>query len=1080
MRRFKKIALGIIIFFAIYTIVGFLILPAVIKNVAVKKLSQTLHRQVIINEIKLNPYVLCLTVNGFTIKERKGQDDFIHFDRMYLNLQGISIFKRAAVIKEFRLESPFVKFVRNTDGSYNFSDLLNSSEPVEPTTIEKKTSPVSWPVKSAIYNIQILNARADILDKPMSKTHKITDMELTIPFLSSLSNDIEVFVQPHFSANLNGKPILLVGKTKPFSNSLETVFDIEFNGIDLPYYFAYLPVKTNFQISSGLLDTTISLSYIQPKKGTPTLSSSGDLIIKDLEIKDISNRSLLKLSLFNIAWLRSRLLSGDIHLTKVLFKAPEINITRNKKGMINIHSLFPATETEQDTPEEEGRPITLAIDEIKVDDSLVSLSDFSQIQDTDTPEQTDILKIPTFSILNTSVNTAQKEFKVKEVSAEQGLLMIRRLKDENFNIQALFHTKEQKEKPANINENDASWLAAVNKLSIDKFTVKGQGLASKHDDGNLTLDEISIDGSDISTQTNTKGKITLSCKLNESCSIGTAGEFSINPLIADLKMEINDLKLAWFQPFLASMLEIIISDGKFSTSGTLSLSQTKKQELKMKYKGNANVEDFVAKDNIYMDDLVNWKRLLAKGVDIGTSPSYISLEEIAVEELYSRIIINEDGSLNVQNIVTADTEKSSKAFESGGTQIESGAHPSEPKDSETMPINIGKIVFKKGKINFSDRSISPTYSANLVDIQGYVSGLMSKENQRADVSFEGKLEGYAPLEITGTVNPFTEDLFVDIRVRFKDVDLSPVSPYSGKYVGYKIQKGKLSLDLDYLIDQQKLDSTNDVYINQFNFGESVESPDALNLPVKLAVSLLKDRKGQISLHLPVTGRIDDPEFSVSKIILKMLKNILVKAATSPFSLISSVLDNDEDLSFIEFDAGSSELSNDAKTKLDALTKALYERPELELEISGFVDIEKDEQGLISHRFNRRIKAQKFKNIKKEETAPKSVDSVIIEPEEYEKYLKMAYKAGEFEKPKNFLGMTKDIPVPEMEALILKDIKITEDDLRILAKERAQAVKNYILEQDKVEPHRLFLVKPTSLTPEETKNLTKSCVKLSLK
>jgi outer membrane protein OmpA-like peptidoglycan-associated protein len=568
--------------------------------------------------------------------------------------------------------------------------------------------------------------------------------------------------------------------------------------------------------------------------------------------------------------------------------------------------------------------------------------------------------------------------------------------------------------------------------------------------------------------------------LNKIASIGTQGEFGINPVVADLQLEISDLNLAWFQPFLADILEIIVSDGKFSTTGTLSLSYTEVPGLQAKYRGSAIVADFATKDNTQGDDFVKWKQLLVNGIDVGISPVYVNINEIALEDLDSRIIVNADGSLNLQNIVTADTKTSPEASEPPGAQTESALKATEPKDTETVPVNIGKITCKDGKINFSDRSITPSYSANLVDIQGTVSGLISEETQRANVSFKGKLNSYAPLEITGTINPLMEDLFVDLKVRFKDMDLSPVSPYSGKYVGYKIRKGKLSMDLSYLIDQEKLDSTNDVYIDQFDFGESVESPDSLNLPIKLAVSLLKDRSGEIILRLPVTGRIDDPEFSISGIVLKMIKNILIKAATSPFSLISATFGSGEDLSHFEFDAGSAELTDADKAKLDTLVTALYERPGLQLEVTGFADIEKDRQGLISYRFDKQIKTQKLKKMKKKEAAVVSVDSVMIEPEEYEKYLKMAYRAGKFKKPKNILGITKNIPAPEMEALILENIQVTDDDLRSLANERAQVVKNYILGQGEIEPERLFLIEPQTLTPEKIENLKDSRVDLSFK
>lgn len=1080
MGRIKKFSLGIAVFFVVYTIIGFLILPLIIKSVAVKKLSEALHRTVVIQEIKLNPYALSLTINGLTVKDREEATDFLSFNSLYVNLQGVSIFKLAPVIKEFRIEGPFIKAVRNMDGSYNFSDLISSSEPSESTDAEKSPDYATVPFQFSVYNIQILNGSADILDQPKDKIHKISQLNLAIPFLSSMANDVKVFVQPHFSAIFNDKPVLMVGKTKPFHDSLETVFDIELKGIDLPYYFAYIPYETNLQIPSGSLDVTVSLSYIQFEDKAPKLSSSGDLALKDLEIIDTSNNPLLKLALFQATWLKSSFLTKDIHLTKVEFKSPEINITRDKARMLNIHSLFPATETEKTASEsEKTEPLTLVIDQIRIDGSRVSLSDFFQIQDAHAPERTDILNLPVLSIMDTSVDTARKELSVGEISGEQGFLLIRRLKNGDLNIQALTGSQNPAEKPSAGIENEQPWLTNVNKLSIKNCTIQGKNLASDQD-GNLTLGEISLEGQDISTKTNARGKIDLSCELNKTASIGTRGEFGINPVVADLQLKISDLNLSWFQPFLAGILEIIVSDGKFSTNGALTLSQAGESGLKAKYRGSAAVADFATKDNINADDLVKWKQLLVNGIDVGISPIYVNIDEIALENLDSRIILNADGSLNLQNIVSPGTKSSTEALESPEAKDKPTMETAEPKDTPSIPVNIGKIICRNGKINFSDRSVSPNYSANMVDIQGSVSGLVSEETRRASVNFKGKLDSYAPLEITGTINPLAEDLFVDLKVQFKDMDLSPVSPYSGKYVGYKIRKGKLSMDLGYLIDQKKLDSTNDIHIDQLDFGEAVESPDSLNLPVKLAVSLLKDRNGEILLRLPVTGRIDDPEFSIVGIVLKIIKNILVKAATSPFSLIGSMLGSDEDLSHFEFDAGSAELTDADKAKLDTLVKALYERPNLQMEVTGFADIEKDRQALISYRFDKQLKAQKFKKMNKKEAAAVSVDSVVIEPEEYEKYLKMAYKAGEFEKPENILGITKNIPVPEMEALILKNIQVTEDDLRSLADKRAQAVKNHILAQGKIEPSRLFLIKPQALTPEKVENLRDSRVDLSFK
>ena len=227
----------------------------------------------VIQKIKLNPYALSLTIIGLTVKEQEEPTDFVSFNSLYVNLQGVSIFKLAPVIKELRLERPFVRVVRNMDGGYNFSDLISSPEQSESTDAEKSPDSASGLFEFAVYNIQILNGSADFLDQPKDKIHKISELNLTIPFLSDIGSDLEVFVQPHFSAIFNDKPVSMVGKTKPFADFLETVFDIELKEIDIPHYFAYIPLKTNLQIPSGSLDVTVSLSYIQFKDKAPRLSS---------------------------------------------------------------------------------------------------------------------------------------------------------------------------------------------------------------------------------------------------------------------------------------------------------------------------------------------------------------------------------------------------------------------------------------------------------------------------------------------------------------------------------------------------------------------------------------------------------------------------------------------------------------------------------------------------------------------------------------------------------------------------------------------------------------------------------------
>jgi hypothetical protein len=280
--------------------------------------------------------------------------------------------------------------------------------------------------------------------------------------------------------------------------------------------------------------------------------------------------------------------------------------------------------------------------------------------------------------------------------------------------------------------------------------------------------------------------------------------------------------------------------------------------------------------------------------------------------------------------------------------------------------------------------------------------------------------------------------------------------------------------------KKKLDSSNKIFLDQFTLGDRVESPEATKLPVRLAIALLKNRKGEIDLNLPVSGYINDPKFSIGRIIIKILTNLLAKAATSPFALLGAVFGGGEELSYVEFDFGSSDMAVQDVKKLDTLVKALFDRPGLKLEIEGHVHVEKDREGLKQYLFKKKVKAQKLKDFVKKGQPAIPVDKITIEKEEYAKYLKMAYKEEKFPKPRNILGFAKDLPAPEMEKLMLAHIEVKDDDLRQLASQRALKIKDYILKSGQVTADRMFLAEPKSLEPEKKEKLKNSRVDFRLK
>jgi len=321
---------------------------------------------------------------------------------------------------------------------------------------------------------------------------------------------------------------------------------------------------------------------------------------------------------------------------------------------------------------------------------------------------------------------------------------------------------------------------------------------------------------------------------------------------------------------------------------------------------------------------------------------------------------------------------------------------------------------------------------------------------------------------------------VDLKIAFQDIELSPATPYASTFLGYTVEKGKLSLDLKYRIDKKQLVSENRIFIDQFTFGEKVESDKATKLPVKLGLALLKDRKGEIHLDVPVTGRTDDPQFSIWRLVFQVLQNLLVKAVTSPFSLLSSMFGGGQDFSAIQFEHGRSSLTPPEEQKLGALAKALLDRPALKVELKGYVDREKDAEAYRSELLSRKLRNEKFLALSKAGTMKEGekADSIQVLPEEYAAYLKAVYRKEKFPKPRNVIGLVKDLPPDEMKKLIIANMVIGEPELQTLARERVAAVSNHLVNKGTVPAERVFQKNDDIFKAPEKDTQAKSRVELN--
>jgi len=661
-------------------------------------------------------------------------------------------------------------------------------------------------------------------------------------------------------------------------------------------------------------------------------------------------------------------------------------------------------------------------------------------------------RIPSLVIKDTNVDVNKKSIAIGAFESQGGKGSVEREADGTINYARLFKTKAAEEQPKTA-EKETPWQVTARRINLERFGVVFDDKSVKNPT-TLVASDFSWRIDNFSNAKGSRSNTTIQTRVNDKGTLRLTGSLGTLPPVGELKIEAKDVDLLPFQPYMIDRINFRLTSGRVGTTGDLTFDASGDGPVKAGYQGEIQITDFatVMKDN--SEDLLKWKSLDLKDLKFALEPTQVSMDEIVLSEFYSRLILAADGKFNLQRLTGEKDEKKEKPDAQSGPPQKTPETASTPAAPEKQ-MRIGQITLQNGNINFSDFFIKPNYTANLTGVNGKISEV--KADTPADLEIQAKLNNAAPVGIRGKINPLAKDLFLDVAANVDGIDLSPLSPYSGKYVGYGIEKGKLSFKVKYKVENRKLAADNQIILNQLTFGEKVESPDATSLPVLLAVALLKDRNGVIDIDLPISGSLDDPQFSVGGLVLKIIFNIISKAVTAPFALLGAMFGGGEELSYVEFDYGRAALTQAAEAKLKSLAAAMDNRPALKLEMAGRVDPVNDPEGLKKVSIERKVKAQKMKDLVRQGKAPKSVDDVRIEKDEYPRYLKAAYGEESFPKPRNVIGLAKDLPVPEMETLMLQHAKVGDDAVRELANNRAQVVKDYLLASGQVTQDRLFIV-----------------------
>ncbi len=1014
------------VLFVVVTIVGFFVVPPIVKSQLEKRVTEALGRTTTVGAVKFNPYMLGLTIERPDFQRLDKSGTFAGWDRLYVNLDVLASLGGTISLHAVELDGFHVTASIEQDGNFNFADILAKLQ--APAADAKQPTPAApaKPLALHLGRLAVANARVDFADR--SRARPFATVLGPVSFtLTEFRTVTERGAPFHFAAVTEaGEKFEWTGSlvAAPFSSKGRLALE----QINLPKYAAYYADRFGAELTGGRLSVRTDYEVgLNDKLHTARLTN-GAVQLRGLTLAErSSNETVLDLPALDVTGLAFDAVKLAGRIDAVRLTGGAVSARREADGTINWLSFLPA-----------AAPAPAA--------------------STSAP-----------ATAPAPAPTAMPDVTIGEFAVEKLALAF---------------------------EDRAAPRPAKLALGAVSVSVKNISLA----DGAVLPVQLGFDWAP-------RGHVSI------------AGTVALKPTVrADLQLDVADFAVLPLSPYLEQQLNARLTQGAVSTQQKITLALPAGSAPAVEVAGSLRVDQLGLVDGAAQEELAGFASLALNGLKVATAPELkVSLDEIALAGPYARVVVREDKALNLAGLArTAPAAPAAPASAPASTPAapaESAATTASAAAPAAAPdISIGRITIDGGNFSFTDRSLAPQVRVALDKFGGTIGALSSKNLARAAVDLRGSVDGVGPVAITGQLDPLGTPRFVDVKVDIKNVDLVPLSPYSGKFAGYELARGKFALDVKARVEGDRLQSDNVITLQQFTFGAPVESPDATKLPVRLGVALLKDIDGKIVIDVPMSGDLHDPNLRISKVVWRVVGSLLTKAAVSPFALIGSMFGGGEDLAFQQFEPGSAELREQARGKLDTMVKALTNRPGLSLGIDGAFDGPADTFALKRVKLDALVRGQIWEERRAQDpnlpppdrleitadarvakvkqlfdakfppgtqfgTPLPAAPAVVEPPAPPAGFFKRVVRAVTFasRREKQAAAETNQklaaehdaavaaakaagVPLEEMTARLAETIEVTTDDLRALADARAARVRDYLINDGKIAADRLFLTK----------------------
>lgn len=869
----KKMAVAVASVFAAYLLFSWFVLPGILQSRAEQYVAEKNGHRLTLDRPTFNPFNLKLQVSNLRLADPAGKPLFA-FRALTIDLSASSLFRRAFVFDSIHLDGPQATVALLRDGQFNWSRLIEALK--EP---EGEAAPQNSPLpRMAIQKFILSGGQLDFADERTGYSARITPVELELNDISTLPNDTDRYTIS--ARTTSGARVLWQGRA--MLNPLSITGSLNIENLELARFAPYL--KDALLVAAPVGMASLSTDYRIAN------TDRFDFFLQNLAAKVTDLR-------FNVG---SRT-GPAISVSTIEAKNGRFDLAGQKLGLgtLTLH------ESKIDLPRPSGASVQL-------------------------------LQLGALTLDDAQVDMAGQRLTLGHIALSDGQLKAARNAKGRIDVVDALRAASWPTRSAKLGTETAAvpWRFHVDTLQLAGFSasLRDESVTPAAD---LALNDIGLRVEGISDNLSTPLPVHASLRARDGGSLEAAGRIVPADPSATLHLKLDGLILKPAQPYITSAANLLLLSGRLATEGDATYGKRG-----ARYKGGFALSNLRLVETGSKEEFLAWKSLASRDLDL--APAKLDIGRLDIDRLYTRLIINADKSLNITNILRqpglASPAPASAPAAAASVSATSDLIPAAAATSEKKPspfrVNIDRIRIRKGEMDYADYSLILPFAARIQKLRGSITGVSSLPGTLGQVELEGQVDDYGIARAIGQIDLFNATDFTDIKVTFGNVEMTRLTPYSSTFAGRKIDSGKLSLNLEYKIKKRQLEGDNQIIMDKLTLGERVESSQAVDLPLDLAIAILEDSEGRVDLGLPVSGSLDDPQFSYGSTVWKAIVALFQKIITSPFRALAALFGGGEKIENAYFDAGVARLSPPEQEKMIRLAGVLNKRPRLAMTVHG--------------------------------------------------------------------------------------------------------------------------------------------------